>query len=203
MPNATLEDVAQEYTKLTTPEYYDVFVGMFNNEPSFVLERYNPKLDVINNFYKAEESDCGIHIIIAPPKAPKTPNFTWFMFRSIMDFVYTNSNINRIVVEPDIRNKKMFALCQRIGFQLANIIELPNKTAQLAFLTRTNYQQQIQTFSPLKRSAMNTLDNVVSPQQSTQHIQPKVWAQANILLVKKALCEFSHELLIKPEKALS
>lgn len=199
MPNATLEDVAQEYTKLTTPEYYDVFVGMFNNEPAFVLERYNPKLDVINNFYKAEESDCGIHIIIAPPKAPKTPNFTWFMFRSIMDFVYTNSNINRIVVEPDIRNKKMFALCQRIGFQLANIIELPNKTAQLAFLTRTNYQQQIQTFSPLKRSAMNTLDNVVSPQQSTQHIQPKVWAQANILLVKKALCEFSHELLIKPE----
>ncbi|CAL2103910.1 GNAT family N-acetyltransferase [Tenacibaculum sp. 190130A14a] len=199
MPNATIEDVKKEYTELTAPEHYDVFVGMFNNEPAFVLERYNPQLDSINQFYKTQESDCGVHIIVAPPKEPKTPNFTWFMFRSIMDFVFSNATIQKIVVEPDIRNKKMFALCQRIGFQLGNVIELPHKTAQLAFLTRTNYQQKIQSFSPSKRSAMNTLDNVVSPQQSTQHIQPNVWKQANVLLVKKALCEFSHELLINPE----
>lgn len=198
MQNATIKEVEEEYTQLTSPKHYDVFVGMFNNEPAFVVERYNPQLDIINNFFKAKTSDCGIHIIIAPPKITKTPNFTWFMFRAIMDFIFTNPTINRIVVEPDIRNKKMFALCQRIGFQLGNVIELPNKTAQLAFLTKTNYQQKIQSFSPLKRSAMNTLDNVVSPQQSTQHIQPKVWQKANLLLVKKALCEFSHELLIQP-----
>ena len=91
MQNATLKDVEEEYKQLTTPEHYDVFVGMFNNEPAFVLERYNPRLDVINNFYKTEESDCGVHIIVAPPKEPRIPNFTWFMFRTIMDFVFTNS----------------------------------------------------------------------------------------------------------------
>ncbi|WP_437823509.1 GNAT family N-acetyltransferase [Tenacibaculum mesophilum] len=198
MQNATVKEVEEEYTQLIAPEHYDVFVGMFNGEPVFIVERYNPQLDIINGFYKAKISDCGVHIIVAPPKITKTPNFTWFMFRAIMDFVFTNPTINRIVVEPDIRNKKMFALCQRIGFQLGKVIELPNKTAQLAFLTKTNYQQKIQSFSPFKRSAMNTLDNVVSPQQSTQHIQPKVWQKANLLLVKKALCEFSHELLIQP-----
>ena len=93
----------------------------------------------------------------------------------------------------------MFALCQRIGFQLNEVVELPHKTAQLAFLTKDNYQEKIKSFSPSKRTSMNKLDNVVSPQQSTQHIQPKVWQQANRLLVKKALCEFSHELLIQPE----
>lgn len=199
MQNATVEEVEEEYTQLVAPKHYDVFVGMFHNEPAFIVERYNPQLDIINDFYKAKTSDCGVHIIVAPPKITKTPNFTWFMFRAIMDFVFTNPTINRIVVEPDIRNKKMFALCQRIGFQLGNVIELPNKTAQLAFLTKTNYQQKIQSFSLSKRSAMNTLDNVVSPQQSTQHIQPKIWQKANLLLVKKALCEFSHELLIQPE----
>lgn len=198
MQNATVKEVEEEYSQLIAPEHYNVFVGMFNNKPAFIVERYDPQLDIINGFFKAKTADCGVHIIIAPPKITKTPNFTWFMFRSIMDFVFTNPTINRIVVEPDIRNKKMFALCQRIGFQLGNVIELPNKTAQLAFLTKTNYQQKIQSFSPLKRSAMNTLDNVVSPQQSTQHIQPKVWQKANLLLVKKALCEFSHELLIQP-----
>ncbi|PHO01123.1 transcriptional regulator, partial [Rhodobacteraceae bacterium 4F10] len=199
MQNATVEEVEEEYTQLVAPKHYDVFVGMFHNEPAFIVERYNPQLDIINDFYKAKTSDCGVHIIVAPPKITKTPNFTWFMFRAIMDFVFTNPTINRIVVEPDIRNKKMFALCQRIGFQLGNVIELPNKIAQLAFLNKTNYQQKIQSFLPSKRSAMNTLDNVVSPQQSTQHIQPKVWQKSNLLLVKKALCEFSHELLIQPE----
>ncbi|TCI90379.1 GNAT family N-acetyltransferase [Tenacibaculum sp. M341] len=199
MQNATLEEVQSEYISLTTPEHYDVFVGEFNNEPAFVLERYNPQKDIIGDFYKAKYSDCGIHIIVAPPKTPKTPNFTWFMFRSIMDFVFTNPSVYRILVEPDIRNKKMFALCQRIGFELDKIVELPNKMAQLAFLSKENYQQKIKTPLPSKRSSMNTIDNVVSPQQSTQHIQPEVWQQANTLLVKKALCEFSHELLIQPE----
>lgn len=199
MQQASQQDVVEEYQKLTAPEHYDVFVGMYNNKPAFVLERYDPKQDIINNYYNAQQTDCGVHIIVAPPSLPKIDNFTWFMFRAIMDFVFNNTSIERILVEPDIRNKKMFALCQRIGFTLGNVIELPNKTAQLAFLTRANYQQQIQSFLPSKRSSMNTLDNVVSPQQSTQHIQPKVWEQANRLLVKKALSEFSHELLIQPE----
>ncbi len=199
MQNTTLKEVKKEYKQLLTPKHYDVFVGEYNNKPAFVLERYNPQKDDIHNFYNAKYSDCGIHIIVAPPSIPKTPNFTWFMFRCIMDFVFTNLLINRIVVEPDIRNKKMFALCKRIGFKLGDVIELPHKTAQLAFLNKKSYQQQINSFLPLKRSTMNTLDNVVSPQQSTQHIQPKVWLKANTLLVKKALCEFSHELLIKPE----
>ncbi len=199
MQNATLQEVEEEYTKLTAIKDYSVFVGMYNNQPAFVLERYNPKNDIINTFYNVKTSDIGVHIIIAPPTKPITPNFTWYMFCTIMDFVFSDTTKNRILVEPDIRNKKMFALCQRIGFKLSNVIELPHKTAQLAFLTKTDYQQKINSFSPSKRSTMNTLDNVVSPQQSTEHIQPKVWQQANRLLVKKALCEFSHELLIIPE----
>jgi siderophore synthetase component len=44
------------------------------------------------------------------------------------------------------------------------------------------------------------LDNIVSPQQSIAHLEPKAWAQANRLLVKKAIAEFSHELLIEPQE---
>jgi siderophore synthetase component len=36
------------------------------------------------------------------------------------------------------------------------------------------------------------------PEQAITHIQPEVWEKANRLLVKKAICEFSHELLIAP-----
>ncbi|WP_435262556.1 GNAT family N-acetyltransferase [Tenacibaculum sp. nBUS_03] len=198
MQNTTLKEVEDEYIKLMEPEHYDVFVGEFNNEVAFVLERYNPQKDIIANYYSFNNTDCGIHIIIAPPKLPKIDNFTWYMFQCIMDFVFSNKSIDRILVEPDIRNKKMFALCQRIGFSLNKIIELPHKTAQLAFLNRATYSEHIKFFTPSKRSAMNTLDNVVSPQQAIEHIQPEVWQKSNKLLIKKAICEFSHELLIKP-----
>ncbi len=200
MQNTTLQDVKKEYKKLLTPDYYDVFVGEYNNEPAFVLERYLPSKDLINQYYTTKETDIGVHIIVAPPGGNMIPNFTWYLFQSIMEFVFDGTKAERILVEPDIRNKKMFALCERIGFKLNKVVELPHKTAQLAFLNKEDFNQKIQSFSPTKRSSMNTLDNVVSPQQSTQHIQPKVWQQANTLLVKKALCEFSHELLIQPEK---
>ncbi|WP_299218209.1 GNAT family N-acetyltransferase [uncultured Aquimarina sp.] len=195
MQGYDLQQVRQEYIKLMEPEHYDVFVGVFEGNPVFVLERYHPKQDVVGTLYPAQNGDCGIHIIIAPPRV-KIPNFTWYLFTTIMDFVLKDSTINRIIVEPDIRNKKMFALCQRIGFQLDKIIELPNKTAQIAFLDR---QQHLTSISKInKRSAMNTLDNAVSPQQSIAHLQPEVWVKVNTLFVIKAICEFSHELLIKP-----
>ncbi|SEL67720.1 Siderophore synthetase component [Aquimarina amphilecti] len=197
MQGYDLQQVRQEYIKLMEPEHYDVFVGVFKGKPVFVLERYNPKEDIISTLYSVEKGDCGIHIIVAPPHV-KIPNFTWYLFTAIMDFVFKDSSVNRILVEPDIRNKKMFALCQRIGFQLDKIIELPNKTAQIALLNRDRYQHLTSISKINKRSAMNTLDNAVSPQQSIAHLQPEVWVKVNTLFVAKAICEFSHELLIKP-----
>ena len=190
--------VQEEYTQLSAPSHYDVFMGLYGNSPVFLLERYNPWKDLIGDFYTPLAGDCGIHIIVAPPGKNKIRNFTWHLFNAIVDFIFLDINVQRILVEPDIRNKKMFAICERIGFQLDNVIELPHKTAQLAFLTRGRYQQ-FKSFQKVKqRSAMNTLDNIVSPQQAVLHFRPAVWDKANLLLVKKAICEFSHEKLVTP-----
>ena len=45
---------------------------------------------------------------------------------------------------------------------------------------------------------MNNENQLEFPKKAITHIQPEVWEKANRLLVKKAICEFSHELLIKP-----
>ncbi|WP_051477561.1 GNAT family N-acetyltransferase [Aquimarina pacifica] len=197
MQGASIQEVRKEYAMLMEPDHYDVFVGVFEGKPVFVLERYDPQQDIISSLYQGLKGDCGIHIIVAPPEV-RIPNFTWYLFTAIMDFVFEDTTIKRILVEPDIRNKKMFALCQRIGFQQDKVIELPNKTAQLAFLDRERYKQLTSISQFNKRSAMNTLDNAVSPQQSIAHLQPEVWVKANTGLIAKAICEFTHELLITP-----
>ncbi len=198
MQSYSLAQVAEEYKQLMTPDHYDVFVGVFEGEVVFVLEKYVPLEDPIASLYPVQQNDCGIHIIVAPPSV-RIPNFTWYVFSTIMDFVFQDPKVARILVEPDIRNKKMFALCQRIGFQLDKIITFPHKTAQVAYLTRVNYVRTSYPSMINKRSAMNTLDNTVSPQQSIAHLQPEVWAKVNTLFIKKAICEFAHELLLKPE----
>lgn len=37
------------------------------------------------------------------------------------------------------------------------------------------------------------------PQQFTEHLTPSLWQHVNVLLVRKALGEFAHELLLRPE----
>ena len=199
LQNSSLEEVKREYKKLTEPDDYYVFVGMHKGEIVFFMELYNPMNDLIHKYYKVLPFDAGVHIITAPPQKNKIPNFTWFLFQSIMDFIFTKENVNRILVEPDIRNKKMFALCERIGFYLDKIVELPHKTAQLAFLNKQYYLDTIKKITPSKRSNMNTLDNVVSPLQSVHHIEQSVWLKSNKLLIKKAICEFTHERILTPK----
>lgn len=70
-----------------------------------LLERYNPKQDIIGSYYKVQDYDCGIHIIVAPPAKP-VHQFTLHIFSSIMKFIFRDLTIERILVEPDIRNKK-------------------------------------------------------------------------------------------------
>ena len=199
MQQATLTDVQSEYHTLVHREAYDVFIIEHQDAPVCVLERYHPEKDEIGNHYDVQASDCGIHVIVAPPGGKTISNFTWYIFSAITSFIFNNQRVTRILVEPDIRNKKMFAICERVGFQLDKVVELPHKTAQLAFCSRTNYQTLLSNQTIEKRSVMNTVDNAVSPQQAISHITPKSWQTANRLLIKKALCEFSHELLIQPK----
>lgn len=193
MQGKNLEEVRMEYEKITKDS--DVFMGLVNGEVSFLLERYNPKQDIIGNYYTVQDYDCGMHVIVAPSTKP-VHQFTWHIFSAIMKFVFSDLRIQRIVVEPDIRNKKMFEICHRVGFEDADVVHLPHKTALLAFCTREQFIKKTDSVN-LNTSEMSE-NQIEFPEQAITHIQPEVWEKANRLLVKKAICEFSHELLIEP-----
>jgi len=193
MQGKNLEEVRMEYEKITKDS--DVLMGLVNGEVSFLLERYNPKQDIIGNYYTVQDYDCGMHVIVAPSTKP-VHQFTWHIFSAIMKFVFSDLRIQRIVVEPDIRNKKMFEICHRVGFEDADVVHLPHKTALLAFCTREQFIKKTDSVN-LNTSEMSE-NQIEFPEQAITHIQPEVWEKANRLLVKKAICEFSHELLIEP-----
>jgi hypothetical protein len=136
MQGKSMEEVEAAYVKIL--EHSQVFMGFHNDKPAFLLERYWAMEDQVGKYYDVQLGDYGMHILVAPADQ-RIPNFTWHVFTVIMEFMFSDARVKRIVVEPDVKNEKIHILNKRAGFEYQQIIELPNKRAYLGFCTRERY----------------------------------------------------------------
>ena len=81
-----------------------------------------------------------MHVLVAPPQV-RIPGFTGAIFETILDSLFSDPLVDRIVVEPDVRNTKIQALNERMGFRKHSIVDLPGKQAWLSFCTRDQYAE--------------------------------------------------------------
>ena len=143
MSTHTLEEVKSEYAKLIAIKDYHVYTGFVNGEMAFLMESYNPSSDLVGEHYSVQDGDWGMHVLVGPPTAPKK-GFTWQVFTTILDFLFTQPHIQRVVVEPDVRNDKIHQLNKRAGFIYEKEIQFPHKTAHLAFCSKNDYAEALQ-----------------------------------------------------------
>jgi len=142
MQGFTVIQVEEEYEKLTQLKHHHVCVGMLQNKPVFLMEYYDPHTDDISDHYEVLPGDLGMHILVAPVEK-KVSKFTWKVFTTVMDFLFTNPMVQRIVVEPDIHNEKIHVLNTNAGFKYIKEVQLPHKKAHLAICTREDYENAI------------------------------------------------------------
>lgn len=190
MQNDTLQQVADFYQQLTASDPQAAIIGLCNNEPVFLMEFYRAQQDEVGKHYPARADDYGMHILLAPAHKP-LPQFSWQVFSTVMDYLFSLPQVQRVVVEPDVRNEKIHRLNKRAGFRYQHTIDMGHKTAWLAFCQREDYQQA-QLQEPLPMTTPHPLIN-------GQHLSGDNWTLANRLLVRKAIAEFAHEKLIAPQ----
>ena len=65
-----------------------------------------------------------MHVLVAPPVAP-IAGFTGAVFETILDSLFSDPLVDRVVVEPDVRNVKVQALNERMGFRKHSVVDLP------------------------------------------------------------------------------
>ncbi|WP_109833039.1 GNAT family N-acetyltransferase [Reichenbachiella versicolor] len=183
MMDNTLEQFIDNYKELLAPDYYEAYVGVLDGEVIFLAEIYDPKFDQISEYIEIKGGDVGMHLLVAPPKKRIT-NFTWHVFSTVMNFLFTNSDCHRVVVEPDVRNGKIHILNKKAGFKYQKLISLPHKNAWLATCTKQDFM---------------TAKNKNSPTETVPFIDPQIWKEVNSRLIAKAISEFSHELILKPD----
>lgn len=190
----------QHYSPLQVFEFYknlmdstvgDVFVGLVQGQPSFLVETYDPKQEEVGHHYQPEGGDIGMHILIAPAETPIS-GFTFAIFKAVMLFLFQTPQVKRVVVEPDHSNHKIHALNKRAGFQHIKRITLKEKIANLAFCTETQFKTTLKLQDDSAHKPM-------SPELAVSAITPETWKKVNRLHIKKCLAELSHERLLRPE----
>ncbi|HEY3563106.1 MAG TPA: GNAT family N-acetyltransferase [Kribbella sp.] len=136
--DATVADVRAEYLRIASTAHHQAFLGEHDGRPAFLMERYEPSYDAVGQVYDVAPGDVGMHVLVGPPDVP-LPGFTTAVFEMIMDSLFSDPLVDRIVVEPDVRNVKIQALNARMGFRKHSIVSLPDKQAWLSFCTRDQY----------------------------------------------------------------
>ncbi|MFT3922296.1 MAG: GNAT family N-acetyltransferase [Myxococcales bacterium] len=183
------EQVAAGYREIARNA--DVFLGFQGDTPIFLIESYDPRRDPVGGHYEVLPGDRGMHVLMAPPDR-RVKGFSWAVFSLVMDFLFADPGTKRIVVEPDIRNRRIHALNRRAGFRYQKMIELGSKTAHLAFCTRAHYLEALATREDTRLAYPR------APTAPHGHVQPEAWQAANRALICKAISEFAHEALLEP-----
>lgn len=139
MGGAGLHDVEREYMAIAAHPHHDAFIGLHDGEPAFLIERYDPTEVELKGLYEAEPGDVGMHFLVAPTDTP-VHGFTRAVITAVMDFLFADPSVRRVVVEPDVTNSAVQALNKAVGFEVLREIAKPEKDALLSACTREQFE---------------------------------------------------------------
>jgi hypothetical protein len=145
MNGLTQDQVAGIYAHMDTLDTHHAFLLEKDGEPVGLLQTYEPEADRVSECYEVQPGDIGIHLLLAPAGAGGARDgWSSALLNSVAKYVLKDRE--RVVVDPDVRNEKAIARFLRQGFVAGERVVLPEidipdvylpeKHAQLAFLTR-------------------------------------------------------------------
>lgn len=133
------ETVEEIYTFLSASPDHSARLWWREGAPCCLVQTYAPAAEVIGEHYDRRDGDLGLHFFVAP-LANRPRGLVDVLFDQTLRWMFDDPGVRRIVAEPDHANHYATARLVRSGFELGGVVELPDKTAQLAFLTRADWQ---------------------------------------------------------------
>ncbi|MGW2646617.1 GNAT family N-acetyltransferase [Streptomyces sp. NPDC001393] len=138
MQDARLEDVERAYMEIAADEHHHALLGLRDGEPVFLTEKYDPAHRELVGLYEPQPGDVGMHFLTPATDTP-VHGFTRSVITAIMAQLFQDPSVERVVVEPDVRNKAVHALNEAVGFVPDREIDKPEKKALLSFCTRERF----------------------------------------------------------------
>lgn len=138
MQDATPDDVRAEYARIAADPHHTAWLGTVDDDPAFLAEHYDPALSDLAPHHEARPGDVGMHVLVAPTETPRH-GFTDAVFAAVLRHLFDDPTVERVVVEPDVRNTAIRAKNVAAGFVELREIPLSTKTAMLSTCTREDF----------------------------------------------------------------
>ena len=190
--------IKDNYQTLMNSTSEMAYIGSIEGEIKFLIEVYDVNHHEIGKHFQPLTGDIGMHILLAPANIQQS-GFSKAVMEVVLDFIFTQLNAERVVVEPDVNNDKIHRLNQRLGIRHQRKITLSNKEALLGFVTQKQFEQAKNVNHALHNSKQIS-DGCDKAIAYTKQLSLENWQRVNLELVIKIITEFSHERLIFPEK---
>ncbi|MGA5821434.1 GNAT family N-acetyltransferase [Kitasatospora sp. NPDC094028] len=111
-------------------------LGLLDGEPIGYWEVYRADLDPLAAHYPARPHDTGLHLLLGPAAA-RGRGLGAVLLAALADLVLRRRPAcERVVAEPDIRNRRSVRAFERAGFHAAAELDLPDKRAALMVRSR-------------------------------------------------------------------
>lgn len=197
MAELRVDEVREYLAGVQAGPHEAAWLGRLDGEPVFMTETYDPAHVLLADVHDALPGDLGMHLLVAPPVNPRH-GMTDAVMTAVMRFCLTDAlpdggqGATRVVVEPDVGNRKIADKNAAAGFRVLRELDLGRgahaKRAALSVATRADFAASALGDGPLPGS------DLLATHLTADHME-----HAHRHLAAKALAELAHERLFQPE----
>ncbi|WP_257348842.1 GNAT family N-acetyltransferase [Pseudalkalibacillus decolorationis] len=119
-------------------QHQTLYLGYMDGVPMSYWEAYWVNGDVVEKCYEPEMKDQGIHLLIGEADF-LGKGYSQQVLEAMVEFQFRESETQKVIAEPDIRNDKMIHVFEKCGFKAIKPIKLPDKTGLLMFCDRERF----------------------------------------------------------------
>ncbi|WP_395294159.1 GNAT family N-acetyltransferase [Kitasatospora hibisci] len=106
-------------------------LGLLDGTPMSYWEVYRADLDPLAGYYPARPQDTGVHLLLGPADH-RGRGLGAILIAALADRILRERpGCERVVAEPDVRNRRSVRAFERAGFRPAAELDLPGKRAAL------------------------------------------------------------------------
>ncbi|MFV2145353.1 MULTISPECIES: GNAT family N-acetyltransferase [Isoptericola] len=143
----TREELRETYEFVGSLPTHHAYLVRDGEVPVALAQLYHPEDDPVAAAYDVRPGDVGAHFFRGSEAV------AWEVLGpTLVGFAFSRPDVERIVVEPDVRHRAAIARTAAMGFELAGAVrfESPHgpKDAMLAFLTRERALAEVVPRSP-------------------------------------------------------
>jgi RimJ/RimL family protein N-acetyltransferase len=137
--NGSKEVLKNTYNDLLDNPHAHSFIALLNDQPVGQIDLYLVEADELSDHVDVGENDCGLHILMLPPRESKK-NLAKDVLAAFMQFFFSHADAGNLYAEPDAANTTANLLAKNTGFTFLKEIELSSKTASLYCITSNDFK---------------------------------------------------------------